>query len=733
MNNKISRIAGIFSVSLMLLSSLALVTSCKDDDSDFSAYMTSKTIYIQYDGSSASVTGDESGIVSISGADVTINSQIADSLIIEVSGSTSDGSLLIFRQEARKFRLRLNGVSITNADGPAINNQCGKALYLEVIDGSTNTLTDGTSYTEQSFQQKGTLFSEGQIIFSGTGELTVNGNCKNAIACDDYIVVDGGVAINTVTYSTGSNGIKVNDGFYMKDGTLNIDVQSAAGRGIKCDSVTVFSGGTTTISTSGDCVAETVDGVTDYSSAACVKSAGQVLMSGGTLTMTSTGDGGKGINCDADVTVTGGTLTAKTTGTKNNAKPKAVKGDGGIILSGGVFTATVNYGWACDNGTDSDDPADRVTINGTPLTQTLEKQSVSVQFEEDTSTTIRTIYLAYNGSSVTVTGDDDGYVTTDGADVTLDAGTNEDSLLVVLSGSTSDGSLLVYRAKRYGIKLNGVSITNSDGPAINNQCSKSLFLTCASGTTNTLADGTSYTERDDIQQKGTLFSEGQISFLGSGTLNVTANCKNAIACDDYIVVSSEGTITTKTNSTGSNGIKANDGITINSGTLNIDVESDGGRGIRSESTTTINGGSVTITTSGDCVEEIVDGVVDYTSAAGIKSDGLFSMTGGILTITSDGDGGKGIRCAANVEFSGGTLNITTTGDNTDAKPKGIKSDTGIIVSGGDFTVNVSKSWACDNGYGDDTTSDAEKLANCITVNGSPTTKTIEKKQVIIKY
>ena len=37
---------------------------------------------------------------------------------------------------------------------------------------------------------------------------------------------------------------------------------------------------------------------------------------------------------------------------------------------------------------------------------------------------------------------------------------------------------------------------------------------------------------------------------------------------------------------------------------------------------------------------------------------------------------------------GGTLTITTTGSNEDAKPKGIKSDTGIIVSGGSFSVSV---------------------------------------------
>ena len=125
--------------------------------------------------------------------------------------------------------------------------------------------------------------------------------------------------------------------------------------------------------------------------------------------------------------------------------------------------------------------------------------------------------------------------------------------------------------------------------------------------------------------------------------------------------------------------------------------------------------------------ETVDGVRDTTSAAGIKSDSTFVMTGGTLTITSKGDGGKGINCSENVEFSGGELTITTTGSNDEGKPKGVKSDTGIIVSGGSFTVTVSKSWACDNG------TDSEEPADHVTIVGTPKTKTLKKKSVVIQY
>ena len=350
----------------------------------------------------------------------------------------------------------------------------------------------------------------------------------------------------------------------------------------------------------------------------------------------------------------------------------------------------------------------------------------------DTSSSV--INITYNGTSVTVTGDTNGYVTTSGADVTVDTGSDTDSLLLVVSGQTSDGSLLIYRQKKFGIKLNGVSITNADGPAINNQCGKALYLEVASGTTNTLTDGTSYTDVTDssgnkIDQKGALFSEGQVILSGTGTLTVNGNCKHGFACDDYIIV--DDNVTLNVSSQAGNGIKVNDGLWINNGTIGISVTADGARGIRCDSTVVISGGTTTITTTGDCVYDSTE--QDYNSAACIKCDYQFTMTGGTLSMTSSGDGGKGINCAADVVFSGGTLVAKTTGDNDYGKPKALKSDTGIIVSGGSFTATVEKSWACDNGYEDDTLSDAELALKRITVEGSPSSASIQKKSVIIKY
>jgi len=356
---------------------------------------------------------------------------------------------------------------------------------------------------------------------------------------------------------------------------------------------------------------------------------------------------------------------------------------------------------------------------------------------EDTTTVVPepdTLYvnIVYDGATATLTGDVDKVsVSQSGADVILTS-TTDKSLQLTLSGSSTDGSLLIYSQKMYDMVLNGLQLTNPDGPAINNQCSKLLNLIFADGTENTLTDGTEYAtaptnaEGKSIDQKATFFSEGQICINGTGSLTVYGNAKNGIASDDYIIFEG-GTVNVNMSSTGTNGIKVNDGLTINGGTLNIDVMADGARGIKNDSYTTITGGNITITTSGDCLMETVDGVTDASSAAGIKCDSIFTMSGGTLTISSSGDGGKGINCSQNVEISGGTLTITTTGKNEDGKPKGIKSDTGIIVSGGSISVSVKKSWACDNG------TDSEDPEDHVTVQGSPTTCTLTKRMVIISY
>lgn len=316
-----------------------------------------------------------------------------------------------------------------------------------------------------------------------------------------------------------------------------------------------------------------------------------------------------------------------------------------------------------------------IEIDTTPLTEADEEYASDDMDYIENSTFSRVIYITYDGSTATVTGSYSKVdVEADGAHVTVTS--TQSGVEYVLSGTSSDGSFKIYSENKMKITLDDLTLTNPDGAAINDQCGKSAYIVLADGTVNTLTDGTAYTYTDGEDMKGTLFSEGQIIFSGSGTLNVNANCRGGIVSDDYIVFR-PGNVINIVNTAG-NGVKTNDGVFIRGGVLNITASADGARGIKTDADISITGGRTTIiNTGGSLIED-----ADTTGSAGIKSDMAVQMTGGTLNIKNSGEGGKGINCNTDMTFGGGSLNIVTLGAKGANAPKGIKVDGTIDIEGG---------------------------------------------------
>lgn len=306
-----------------------------DDDDYVENSSFGSKIYISYNGDKATVDGSATGVeVSVSGADVVVNST-AKGVDYILSGSTGDGSLKVYSE--KKYRIDLNGVSITNNDGPAINDQSGKRVFVVLADGTVSTLTDGTSYATSSEDQKGTLFAEGKLLFSGKGKLRVYANTKAGISADDYVMIRPGVDI--YVKSTAGNGIKANDAITINGGRVNVETSAAASKGISSDGLVTINGGRTTVVTTGD--GEYDSDEKDVKGCAGVKADSTFTMNGGELLCHSTGSGGKGISGDQSIYINGGTVKVICDGSRYvyssyDTSPKGIKSDGSMTIDGGT-------------------------------------------------------------------------------------------------------------------------------------------------------------------------------------------------------------------------------------------------------------------------------------------------------------------------------------------------------------------------------------------------------------
>ena len=335
----------------------------------------------------------------VSGNHVTIdqtNSDAVDNdeITYQLSGTTTDGSLEL--DGSYKCTVSLAGVSLTNPSGPAINISNKKRIQISAKNGTVNTLTDGADATES---WKGCLYSKGQLQLQGKGSLTVNGNTKHGIKSGDYITIKNltlnvqsavgdGISCNkyfvmnsgNVTISgVGDDGIQCdleddddvtgettdhedeNSGnVYIQGGTLNISTSAAGSKGVKAvGTLYINESSATTVITVTNSGGVDTSNSSDLVASACLKSDKAIDISGGTLSLTNSGQGGRAINSDGTLTISGGTIDAQAQGnnygssnqggggfpggwgghnsSSNHKYAKGVKADGNITITGGTI------------------------------------------------------------------------------------------------------------------------------------------------------------------------------------------------------------------------------------------------------------------------------------------------------------------------------------------------------------------------------------------------------------
>ncbi|MCR4964571.1 MAG: carbohydrate-binding domain-containing protein [Bacteroidales bacterium] len=316
------------------------------------------------------------------------------------------------------------------------------------------------------------------------------------------------------------------------------------------------------------------------------------------------------------------------------------------------------------------------TDNGSQTFSFADIDSVTFVYNEDTSLSGGDIYITYNGTSVTVINplESSGVaVTTDNANVTVQAAAGIMDINYHVSGSSTSGYLYITSDRRYNLCLEGVSITNPAGPAIYSVVDQKVHVYLSG--TNTLTDNASSTYKAAFQSKG------QLIFGGTGYLTVNGLAKNGIHSDDHIKIN-EGNITVAS--------AVNDGLhcdyfVMEGGSLTISASGDGIDG--DEGFVLVEGGTI----------QVMAAVAD---TKGIKCDSTLTINGGNVTIVCSGNQTKGLKSAQSVVISGGTLNITASGStvlesttegNDPAYCSAIVADQDIIITGGDITLTLPSS------------------------------------------
>ena len=181
-----------------------------------------------------------------------------------------------------------------------------------------------------------------------------------------------------------------------------------------------------------------------------------------------------------------------------------------------------------------------------------------------------------------------------------------------VTGTAQDAMIQVDAEDKVKLRLSGMSLTNSDGPAIFFENAEKAFITITEDTENYLEDGTEYS----VDAKAALFSNDDLEIKGKGTLTITGNYKHGIASDDDIKIEN-GTINITANV--KDGVHANNDIEISGGTITVSSEK---QGFQAEENFIMSDGKVTVTKSTE----------------GIESGGSITISGGELDITASDDG-----------------------------------------------------------------------------------------------
>ncbi|MBQ6380408.1 MAG: carbohydrate-binding domain-containing protein [Clostridia bacterium] len=287
-----------------------------------------------------------------------------------VSGMLKDGSIVV-DADGEEVNIALNGADITCSSSSAIYVYEAKAALLYLVEGSSNTLSDGSTYTYKDSYSNQTeeepnacLYAKDDLTIAGSGALKVTGNYNNGIVSKDTLSIES----CSLSVTANNNGINGKDSLSIQKATVSV---TANGDALRSTNDTDSACGSISIASSTVKIDADEDGIQAQT---------DISISGGKLTL-ETGD--DGIHAANNVQIASGTLSIQ-------AGDDGIHADNTMTIDGGTFTISAREGLegtvvTMNDGTMTIDASDdginagqkvsgvtpTVTINGGKLTITM--------------------------------------------------------------------------------------------------------------------------------------------------------------------------------------------------------------------------------------------------------------------------------------------------------------------------------------------------------------------------
>jgi hypothetical protein len=538
------------------------------------------------------ITLDGAG-AAVSGTTVTITR----SGTYTIQGTLDNGQILVDAEKTSEVTLVLNQADITCEDNAAIHVIQAATVTIETAEGTENTISDGETYALDAGETEpdAAIFSKGDLLFAGTGTLTVNGNCGMAIHSKD-----------TLTF-----------------GEAGTYIITAVSDGVKGKDAVTISGGNITITAGEDGIQATNKKDADM---------GNVLVEGGSLTI----DAGKhGIKAESALLLAGScdvTITAQSDGLHSTGLVMLGVGEIDDYTPENDFTLTID---AQEDGIQAG--TDLTIYGGNIDILTGDGSANAPEHTEEMG------FAGWFDTSAASTEDDtsakalkaDGDLTVSGGTITIDS--LDDALHSGGTVTVSDDADLTIATGDDGIHADDT--LNITGGTIDITTSyeglEAVFINISGGDTTLVASD------DGLNAAGGSTADTDFGFMGFGGEGQSETLEEAT----YYIHITGGILTVDA---GGDGLDSNGALFVDGGEIYVSGPTDSGNGGLDYTTTgQINGGIVVVTGASGMAQNFdtssTQGSIMYTFSTNLEAGTAVSL--------ADSEGNVLVETTANKRFN----------------------------------------------------------------------------------